>query len=500
MQQGQMKRLADGGNVTSFVTGGEVNDEGRVMGSDGQEYLVSAGYQPGDTLGGATVFADSTPDESLSGTLGLSPRAAPPQKTGITAGETATSTPIVEQPTEQIDPITVGTTPTTALSTASEVGLSVAKPQAEAASTYTAYTVPGTPEAIAAQGTLSQESKIGDIQGTVSQEALAAAAQGTVSEKATVKYQLGQLFDSIKTGEELPAWAAPAVRNVTAQMQARGLGASSMAAAAITQSLMEAGIPIAATDAKTYATMDLQNLNNSQQTALQNAMTYAAMDKANLDARMTAAVNNAKSFLTMDTQNLTNAQQSNALSHQSHIQKLFTNQAQDNAALQFNAKSQNQITEFFSELGVQVENANLTRVAAMRQFNADQGNATSRFVSQMEDSRDKFNSNMAAQIDQSNANWRRQINTQNTATQNENTRINAQNLLGISVQAQNQLWQRYRDEAQWSLQRAESSSNRSHAFAMQSQQNDFSIDTYETEYKDNMYMELGTAIYNKVFG
>lgn len=439
-------------------------------------------------------------DESVSGTLGLSPRDAPAQKTELTDAETVAPTLMTEQTNEELAPISVGTTPTTALSTASEANLTVAKPQATAAAQYTAYTVPDTPEAIAAQGTLSQESKIGDIQGTVSQEALAAAAQGTVSEKATVKYQLGQLFDSIKTGEELPAWAAPAVRNVTAQMQARGLGASSMAAAAITQSLMEAGVPIAAADAKTYATMDMQNLNNSQQTALQNAMTYAAMDKANLDARMQGAVNNAKSFLAIDAANLTNAQQANTLSHQSQIQKLFTNQAQDNAALQFNAKSENQVTEFFNELGVQVENANQTRVAAMRQFNADQGNATSRFASQMEDSRDKFNSNMAAQIDQSNANWRRQINTSNTAAQNETTRINAQNLLGLSNQAQNQLWQRYRDEAQWSLQRAESASNRSHAFAMQSQQNDFSRDTYETEYKDNMYMELGTAIYNKVFG
>ena len=455
MQQGQMKRLAEGGDAT---------------------------------------------DESLAGTIGLSPRDAPAQKTELTDAETVAPTLMTEQTNEKIDPISVGTTPTTALSTASETDLTVAKPQATAAAQYTAYTVPDTPEAIAAQGTLSQESKIGDIQGTVSQEALAAAAQGTVSEKATVKYQLGQLFDSIKTGEELPAWAAPAVRNVTAQMQARGLGASSMAAAAITQSLMEAGVPIAAADAKTYATMDMQNLNNSQQTALQNAMTYAAMDKANLDARMQGAVNNAKSFLAIDAANLTNAQQANTLSHQSQIQKLFTNQAQDNAALQFNAKSENQVTEFFNELGVQVENANQTRVAAMRQFNADQGNATARFASQMEDSRDKFNSNMAAQIDQSNANWRRQINTSNTAAQNETTRINAQNLLGLSNQAQNQLWQRYRDEAQWSLQRAESASNRSHAFAMQSQQNDFSRDTYETEYKDNMYMELGTAIYNKVFG
>ena len=454
MQQGQMKRLADGGDAV---------------------------------------------DESVSGKLGLTPRDAPAQKTELTAGETVTPTPIVEQTTEQIDPINVGTTPTTALSTASETDLSVAKPQATAAAQYTAYTVPNTPEAIAAQGTLSQESKIGDIQGTVSQEAVAAAEKGTVSEKATVKYQLGQLFESIKTGEELPPWAAPAVRNVTAQMQARGLGASSMAAAAITQSIMEAGVPIAAADAKTYATMDMQNLNNAQQTALQNAMTYAAMDKANLDARMQAAVNNAKSFLTMDTQNLTNKQQSNALSHQSHIQKLFTNQAQQNASLQFNAKSENQITEFFNELGVQVENANKTRVAAMRQFNADQGNATARFVSQMEDSRDKFNANMTAQIDQSNANWRRVINTENTALQNETNRINAQNLLGLTTQAQNQVWQRYRDEASWVLSRAESASQRAHQFAMSAQQNDFDDQMYHQQFRDSTYQELGKSILDFVF-
>ena len=454
MQQGQMKRLAEGGEAT---------------------------------------------DDSVSAGLGLTAPQAPEQKTELTAGETVTPTPIPEQTADMIDQIELGTTPTTALSSADLTNLNVAKPQAESAAQYTAYTVPNTPQAIAAQGTLSQEAIVGDIQGAVSTEATAQAAQGTVNEKATVKYQLGQLFESIKTGEELPAWAAPAVRNVTAQMQARGLGASSMAAAAITQAVMESGIPIAAADAQTYSRMDMQNLSNTQQTALQNAMTYAAMDKANLDARMQAAVNNARSFLTMDTQNLTQAQQANALSHQSQIQKLFTNQAQQNASLQFNAKSQNQIDEFYAELGVQVDNANMTRTAAMRQFNADQGNATSRFVSQMEDSRDKFNSNMQAQIDQSNAQWRRQINTQNTATANETARINAQNLLGISVQAQNQLWQRYRDEAAWVLQRAESAAGRAHSFAVASQQNEFSQQNYEQEFKDNMYMELGGAIFDGIF-
>ena len=46
------------------------------------------------------------------------------------------------------------------------------------------------------------------------------------------------------------AWAAPAVRKVNAIMQQRGLGASSMAAAAITQALYESALPIAAQDAK----------------------------------------------------------------------------------------------------------------------------------------------------------------------------------------------------------------------------------------------------------
>ena len=439
-------------------------------------------------------------DESISGQLGISPRETPAQKTELTAGETISPTPITPQTEEDLSAISVGTAPTVNVAQADITGLSVPKPQAEAASTYSAYTVANTPEAIAAQGTLSQESKIGDIQGAVSQESVAQAAQGTVNEKATVKYQLGQLFESIKTGEELPAWAAPAVRNVTAQMQHRGLGASSMAAAAITQAIMESGVPIAAADAQTYSRMEMQNLNNSQQTALQNAMTYAAMDKDNLDARMQAAVNNARSFLTIDTQNLTQQQQANTLTHQSHIQKLFTNQAQENATRQFNAKSTNQVNEFYEELNVQVENANHTRTAAMRQFNSDQANASERFAAQMEDSRDKFNANMSAQIDQSNAQWRRQINTQNTAVANESARINAQNLLGLSTQAQNQLWQRYRDEAAWVLQRAESAAARAHQFAVQAQQNEFSSEQYQTEFKDSVYSELGSTIFDKIFG
>jgi hypothetical protein len=454
MQQGQMKRLADGGDAT---------------------------------------------DGSISEGLGLKALKVPEQKTELAAGEIFTPVSKSVQTGEEVPSIGVGTTPTVTTTVADPTNLTVSTPQAVAAAKYTAYTTTDTPEAAAAQGTLSQESKIGDVVGAVSQQSIAQAAQGTVDEKSTVKYQLGQLFNSIQEGQELPAWAAPAVRNVSAQMQARGLGASSMAAAAITQAITEAGIPIAAQDAKTYSQMELVNLNNAQQTALKNAMTYAAMDTANLNVAATVATNNAKAFLAIDAQNLTQSQQANMLGFQSQVQKLTTDQAQINAAQNFNAKSQNQSDEFFTELGTQIENSNITREAAMRQFNADQANASSRFSSQLEDSRDKFNANMAGQIDQSNANWRRLINTENTAALNETNRINAQNLLGISVQAQNQLWQRYRDEAAWVLSRSESAAQRAHQFALSSQQNNFDDQMYQQQFRDSTYSELGKSVLDFVF-
>ena len=93
-------------------------------------------------------------------------------------------------------------------------------------------------------------------------------------------------------------------------MASRGMGASSMAAAAITQAVMESGIPIAQSDAQAYATIQLKNLDFKQKAALQNAVTYAQMDQANLNNRMKAASQNAQTFLTMDTQNLQNKQKS----------------------------------------------------------------------------------------------------------------------------------------------------------------------------------------------
>jgi hypothetical protein len=424
---------------------------------------------------------DSTTDPSL------------PKDTEITG------TQLQEKSNELLSQQALGSSPNVPTYLSPTTNLDVSVPQSSNVSTYSAYTTPNTPTASAVTGTLNSQAIIGNIQGAVSQSSQASAAQGTVDPKATVQYQLSELFKSIGTGTNLPAWASPAVQKVSAIMAQRGLGSSSMASAAMTQAIMESAIPIAAADAKTYSQMELVNLSNEQAATMQNAMVYASMDRSNLDARMNAATNNARNFLSIDLANLTNQQKTNELDYQGKLQALFNDQAATNAASQFNAKTQNEVDMFFKELGSQVDNANKNRMAAQTQFNTDQANAQSRFVAQLQDSREKFNQNMSLQINQNNAQWRRNINTANTTLQNETNRINAQNLLQLNQTALANVWQRYRDEASWLMQSAENAKARAHQVAMFAQEANFDKSMYETQTKDIMLGELGRGVMKGIF-
>ena len=424
---------------------------------------------------------DSTTDPSL------------PKDTSITG------TQLQEKSNELLSQQALGSSPNVPTYLSPTTNLDVSVPQSSNISTYSAYTTPNTPTASAVTGTLNSQAIIGNIQGAVSQSSQASAAQGTVDPKATVQYQLSELFKSIGTGTNLPAWASPAVQKVSAIMARRGLGSSSMASAAMTQAVMESAIPIAAADAKTYSQMELVNLSNEQAATMQNAMVYASMDRSNLDARMNAATNNARNFLSIDLANLTNQQKTNELDYQGKLQSLFNDQAATNAASQFNAKTQNEVDMFFKELGSQVDNANKNRIAAQTQFNTDQANAQGRFVAQLQDSREKFNQNMSQQINQNNAQWRRNINTANTTLENETNRINAQNLLQINQTALANVWQRYRDEASWLMQSAENAKARAHQVAMFAQESNFDKSMYETQTKDIMLGELGRGVMKGIF-
>jgi len=427
-------------------------------------------------------------------------RERPVGEGGFSLGPETQVAPIQQQvqqqelfaPPTQLAPIDTQAT------TAPTTDLTVTAPTPQAAAQTSAQQIATLPTAQAAVGQLSTESlvDVSQAQGQVSPESLAIAATQELDNRGTVQFQLGELYNSIESGGELPAWAAGPVRTVSAIMQQRGLGNSSMASAAMIQALQESAMPIAVADANKFSTIQLQNLNNQQQTALANAAVFASMDRANLDARMTALVNNSRAFLSIDTQNLTNAQQTATLDFQTQSQKLFSEAAAQNAANNFNATSQNQVNQFYDTLGTTVEQSNVNRIAAQQQFNTDEINAMKQFTTSINDLRDRQYETQQQAINQSNAVWRRTLNTANTASINEAQRVNAQALLGISVDAQNRLWQQYRDEANFLMNVSENNAARGHAAAMLATQNNINISNYNKRVKDGFWAGLGEAIFN----
>ena len=345
------------------------------------------------------------------------------------------------------------------------------------------------PAAVNVEGVVSDQSQVDAVSvqdARTKEQLLAAGTLATaqtqeLAEKATVQYQLEKIYESLEEGKPLPGWASANVRKVQEIMNKRGLGDSSVAAAAMVQAITESALPIAVQDANKYATIQLANLTNEQQAALSNAATIAAIDARNLDNKMKAAQQNAQSFLSMDMANLSNEQASDILEYQSKVQSLFTEAAAENVRLQFNAKSQVQVDQFYDQLGATVTKGNIDRETATKQFNIDQANSMTKYLAKIQDARDKFNTSMKLQIDQSNTLWRRAINTANTAGQNDENRLNTSALLGMTSTAQNNLWQKYRDEASFVFQNTQNEVQRSHEIAGQVLANQFAAEMFDAK-------------------
>ena len=142
--------------------------------------------------------------------------------------------------------------------------------------------------------------------GSFSQDQLASASVGTVPPSATIQGQLSNLMQQFNNGT--PAWASGAMRAANASMAARGLGASSMAGAAIIQATMEAALPIAAQDAQVFQQMNMANLNNRQQVSLANAAASQNMELVNLNNEQQVALQNSSQAFNLQSQNLSNEQ------------------------------------------------------------------------------------------------------------------------------------------------------------------------------------------------
>ena len=232
---------------------------------------------------------------------------------------------------------------------------------------------------------------------------------------------------------------------------------------------------MAVNNSKFLQTVSLTNASNDQQATVQNAILMSQRNLAEADQNTKFAIQNAQAFLSMDMANLSNEQQASMLKAQQEQQRMLSNQAAANAAQQFNATSENQTNQFMSSLNASIEQFNAQQNNAMAQFNSSQLNAAEarrvanefeankldaqlatqveQFNSQLEYNREQFNVQNATAIAQSNVQWRRQANTAETAAINAVNQQNAQNAYGLTLAAQNFLWQELRDEADFAFKR-----------------------------------------------
>ena len=369
-------------------------------------------------------------------------------------------------------------------------GTAVTAPTAQTAATITPSTVTSlTPTMTAATGTVTQPMT---------------AATGTITSDATVKGQLTGLQQEVETalasGNPLPVWARGAAKATNAALANRGLSASSMAAEALAEGIMNAAIPIAKADADTYKQMIFQNLSNNQQ----------------------AAITNAQSYLKLDLANLSNQQQANLQNINTRQNFILSDQAAANAAFQFNATSQNQVNQFYDKLSTTIADQNAARIDAMKKFseaekakvnalnaqntiavneaNAKREDTINRFNAQLENQRQQFNVQNQREIDQSNVVWRRSINTANTAAVNAANQVNAQNLLNLSNFGLSALWQQWRDEASWVNTSSENSQNRNHNLAMAALERSTAVDLQNKASKDAMYQMIGKFGFDLLLG
>ena len=298
------------------------------------------------------------------------------------------------------------------------------------------------------------------------------AAEATPSDQATVQGQLAQLTSNFDA-KNPPAWAAGALRNATAAMAQRGLGASSIAGQAIVQATLESALPIAQADASIIASFEQQNLTNRQQRAMlaaqqraefmgmeftqdfqarvQNAARISDIANQNFTAEQQVQLENSRiantvnlnnlsnkqalvmaeaaALAQLDSQNLSNNQQAAVQNAQSFLQMDLTNLSNQQQAEMFNAQSR--IQSLFTDQAA----AN-----AAAQFNASSQNQVDQFFANLNTQTSQFNATQANAQSQFNAGQVNVIERFNAELNNQRDQFNAQNRLIIDQS--NAQWRR----------------------------------------------------------
>ena len=265
-----------------------------------------------------------------------------------------------------------------------------------------------------------------------------------VDYKSTVQGQLDILskaFVDANGNPKIPSFASGVARNVSRIAAFKGVTGTA-ATAAMTTALMESMLPVAQADAKFFQTVQLKNLDNKQQQTINTANVLSKFELTNQDARMTAAITNAKTFMQYDLTNLANEQQVEVLNTQNRVQSILESAKEENVARRFASQSQNDMDMFYDNLQTQVSQFNAAQKNAMTQFNVGEVNDTSQFNATLENNREQFYKNMQFQIDAANAKWRQTVTLTNTEMEFEAAALDVKNIVNISTETLNQLWDR----------------------------------------------------------
>jgi len=296
------------------------------------------------------------------------------------------------------------------------------------------------------------------------------AATATPSAQATVAGQLEGLMQQFEGGNT-PAWAAGSMRNATATLAARGLGASSMAGQAIIQATMEAALPIAQMDAQVQAQFEGQNLSNRQQRAMlsaqqraqfigmefdqafqarvQNSARIGDIANMNFTAEQNIALENSRAANTMNLNNLSNRQamiMSEAaalanldMANLNNRQQAAVQNAQSFLQMDMANLSNSQQTEMFkTQQNVQALFTDQAAENAAKQFNASSKNQTDQYFANLRNQTSQFNASQQNAMDQFNVNSVNALREFNSQVQQQRDLFNAQN--GLVIAQANAQW------------------------------------------------------------
>ena len=328
-------------------------------------------------------------------------------------------------------------------------------------------------------------------------------------EEALVSTQINGLLAGIENGE-IPVWAKPAVAQVEQMLARRGMSASTVGRDALLNTIIQAAMPIAQSNAQAIQSsvaqqksieaqaaeadaqrqqqvaldkankvfqMDLTNLNNAQQVALsnsrflqtvglteasneqqaavQNAIIVSQQNLAEANFNQQAQIQNAKAFLAMDMANLNNEQQANIVKAQQEQQRMLSNQAASNAAKQFNAASENQTNQFMASLAANIAQFNIAQMNNVASFNAQSKNAAA-----------ARNANRIADVNKINAAIMNDITKFNAGLDFSRNQWNAANEQAVINSNVN--WRRQANLANTAAQNAVNQQNVQNAFGLTS--------------------------------